>query len=186
MYIIDRTIVPGEASERTAAPLQLVEQTPIAPAAIVRAGSTEPEERHHDQECDPNFGPKSPPSQLPLDNARQVSGHHKRDDTEGLVDASEPGETRAFLDKDRSKDGSSHDAKLLAAWWTEVAALAGATAALIAIVTTLARYNNKEQPNWKGAINLNTLIAILSTLMRACMVVVAEEGILSMPSRALC
>jgi hypothetical protein len=45
--------------------------------------------------------------------------------TGGIVDPSELGETRAFLDEDRSNDGSSHDtktrikvsrAKLLAAW----------------------------------------------------------------------
>jgi hypothetical protein len=125
MYIIDGTIVHEEASECTTAPLQLVKQTPIAPAAIVRAGYREPEGTHHYQECDPNPGPKSPQSQLSLDSARQVNRHHEQDDTEGIVDPSEPGETRAFLDEDRSHDGSSHDtktrikvsrAKLLAAW----------------------------------------------------------------------
>ncbi|KAI4685087.1 hypothetical protein J4E81_008899 [Alternaria sp. BMP 2799] len=38
-------------------------------------------------------------------------------------------------------------------------------------------YNNKQQPEWKYKINLNTIIAILSTLMRACLVFVAEEVI---------
>jgi hypothetical protein len=125
MYTIDRTDAPGKASERTTAPLQPVEQTLIAPAAIVRAGSTEPGEIHDHQKCDPNLGAPSPPSQLPLDNARPVSGHHEQDNTGGIVDPSEPNETRAFLDEDRSNDGSSHDtktrikvsrAKLLAAW----------------------------------------------------------------------
>jgi hypothetical protein len=80
MYTIDRTDAPGKASERTTAPLQPVEQTLIAPAAIVRAGSTEPGETHDHKKCDPNLGAPSPPSQLPLDNARPVSGHHERDD----------------------------------------------------------------------------------------------------------
>jgi hypothetical protein len=65
---------------------------------------------------------------------------------------------------------------LLKTWWFELASLTVAMAALIAIAITLAEYNNKEQPTWKFSLNLNTLIAILATLLRACMVVVAEEG----------
>lgn len=65
---------------------------------------------------------------------------------------------------------------LLTAWWREVVSLAIATAAFIAIIVTMVKYNKKEQPTWKHAINLNTLIAILSTLLRACMVLVIEEG----------
>jgi hypothetical protein len=64
----------------------------------------------------------------------------------------------------------------LATWWTEVVALTLAIGALIAIVVTMTEYHDKQQPEWKYKINLNTLIAILSTLMRACLVVVAEEG----------
>lgn len=59
---------------------------------------------------------------------------------------------------------------------TETASLVIATAAFIAIIVTMVEYNGKEQPAWKYAINLNTLIAILSTLLRACMVIVTEEG----------
>jgi hypothetical protein len=40
----------------------------------------------------------------------------------------------------------------------------------------MVEYNEKEQPAWKYAINLNTLIAVLSILFRACMVLVTEEG----------
>ena len=65
---------------------------------------------------------------------------------------------------------------LLTTWWTETASLVIATAAFIAIIVTMVEYNGKEQPAWKYAINLNILIAILSTLLRACMVIVTEEG----------
>lgn len=65
---------------------------------------------------------------------------------------------------------------LLKTWWIELLSLVAAIAALTAIVATLAKYNKKEQPAWRFAINLNTLIAILSTILRACMAVVAEEG----------
>jgi predicted component of type VI protein secretion system len=61
-------------------------------------------------------------------------------------------------------------------WWLEAVSLALAIAALSAIVGIMAEYHDKQQPEWKYRINLNTVIAILSTLMRACVVVVAEEG----------
>jgi hypothetical protein len=51
-----------------------------------------------------------------------------------------------------------------------------ATGAFLAIVTILAVYDNEEQPAWKYSLNLNTLVAILSTLMRASLVVIVEEG----------
>ncbi|EUC47687.1 hypothetical protein COCMIDRAFT_34755 [Bipolaris oryzae ATCC 44560] len=41
----------------------------------------------------------------------------------------------------------------------------------------MAKYNDKEQPEWRYSINLNTIIAVLATVLRSCMVVVAEEVI---------
>jgi hypothetical protein len=69
---------------------------------------------------------------------------------------------------------------LLTAWWPEIVSLAIATAAFIAIIITMVKYNKMEQPTWEHTINLNTLIAILATLFRACMVLVIEEGKMSM------
>jgi Protein of unknown function (DUF3176) len=40
----------------------------------------------------------------------------------------------------------------------------------------LAMYNGQEQPAWKYSLNLSTLAAILSTLLRVAIVVIAEEG----------
>jgi hypothetical protein len=51
-----------------------------------------------------------------------------------------------------------------------------AIGAFLAIVTILAVYNNEEQPAWKYSLNINTLVAILSTLLRASLVVIVEEG----------
>jgi hypothetical protein len=65
---------------------------------------------------------------------------------------------------------------LFFAWWLELASLLLAIAAFIAIAITLYKYNQQEQPAWRYSINLNTLVAILSTVLRACMVVVVEEG----------
>ncbi|EMD89921.1 hypothetical protein COCC4DRAFT_68261 [Bipolaris maydis ATCC 48331] len=47
----------------------------------------------------------------------------------------------------------------------------------MAIVITMAKYNDREQPEWRYSINLNTIIAVLATVLRSCMVVVAEEVI---------
>jgi hypothetical protein len=97
----------------------------------------------------------------------------------------EPGETHAFLSKNHSNTRTTgqpiakdkhNSASVLTTWWFELASLAASIAALIAIVITMAEYDNKEQPQWKYSINLNTLIAVLATMLRACMVVVAEEG----------
>ncbi|EUC38784.1 hypothetical protein COCCADRAFT_32149 [Bipolaris zeicola 26-R-13] len=41
----------------------------------------------------------------------------------------------------------------------------------------MAKYNDKEQPEWRYSINLNTVIAVLATILRSCMVVVTEEVI---------
>lgn len=61
--------------------------------------------------------------------------------------------------------------------------LVGASA-LAAIIGTLAWFSSKEQPTWKHSINLNTLIAILSTILRVCLLYGVEEGIprMSYPS----
>ncbi|KAJ8106623.1 hypothetical protein OPT61_g9414 [Boeremia exigua] len=58
-------------------------------------------------------------------------------------------------------------ADLLATWWIEIVSLLTAIGALAAIVAIIAVYDGKEQPAWKYAINLNILIAVLSTLLRA-------------------
>jgi hypothetical protein len=72
----------------------------------------------------------------------------------------------ALTEQEQTGDKYNHPA-LFKAWWFEIASLIVAIAALVAIVVTLAEYDKKEQPGWKHTINLNTLIAILSTLLRA-------------------
>jgi hypothetical protein len=94
-------------------------------------------------------------------------------------------ESQAFLvaapdDTSSNKRGSSQYPRrrvpLLAAWWFEILSLLVAIGALVAIAVTLIRFNQKEQPAWKYRLNLNTLIAILSTLLRVCMLFGVEEG----------
>ncbi|KAF2133089.1 hypothetical protein P153DRAFT_271492, partial [Dothidotthia symphoricarpi CBS 119687] len=63
------------------------------------------------------------------------------------------------------------------AWWSEILSLLLSMGALVAIIITLVMFNGKEQPAWKYSINLNTLIAILSTFLRVCMLFGVEETI---------
>jgi len=88
---------------------------------------------------------------------------------ETMPSVSELEETHAFLHDERSlsspeqlKERDKSSPSLLTTWWVEILSLIAATAALIAIAVTLAKYDTKEQPTWRFAINLNTLIAILS------------------------
>jgi hypothetical protein len=185
MYTTNKTSVPQEnvALGATSAPPIMTEQTPST--IVGQARSATPRAMQHDPEKDSNIGPSYSLSQLSIETGRLVTEHHEGNDAVDVVDPPEQGETRAFLHEHQLQASPMDQAKardngpliaLLAAWWMESASLATAIAALIAIVVMLAQYNNKEQPTWKRAINLNTLVAILSTLMRACLVVVAEQG----------
>lgn len=66
--------------------------------------------------------------------------------------------------------------RLIVAWWQEILCFTFAAVAFAAIAVILAKYNGQEQPDWKYSLNLSTLVAILSTLLRASMVVVVEES----------
>lgn len=66
--------------------------------------------------------------------------------------------------------------RLASAWWQEIISFLFATVLFVVIAAILAKYNGQEQPESKYSLNLSTLVAILSTLMRASLVVVVEEG----------
>lgn len=93
--------------------------------------------------------------------------------------AGEPEEIHGFIqgpsDPDVAKTKGNR-LSLLTTWWPEIVSLAIAMAALLAIMITMVKYNKKEQPTWKHAINLNAFVAFLATLLRACVVLVVEEG----------
>jgi hypothetical protein len=52
----------------------------------------------------------------------------------------------------------------------------GALLLLCAIVGLLVGYHDTKQPVWKYSINLNSLVALLSTLFKALMMVAVAEG----------
>ncbi|KAI9776888.1 MAG: hypothetical protein M1839_009336 [Geoglossum umbratile] len=65
----------------------------------------------------------------------------------------------------------------LTRWNWEISSLLVAIALLISIFATLAKYNGEKQPAWRYDINLNSLIAVLSTVLRAMVVVIVTEVI---------
>lgn len=51
-----------------------------------------------------------------------------------------------------------------------------AIAVLVGIIVVLFKYDGIKQPEWPYQITLNTLIAIMSTILRALLIVVAASG----------
>jgi hypothetical protein len=169
--------------ERTISPIENIVSTPSHNQGV-QLDSTEQREVSSDP-VDVNSLPSPTTSYTSTDNGRPLPGYHERIGIEETSGIAEPGENHPFLHENHTHATSTEQTKtkakgntvkLLKTWWLEVVSLIIAVSALIAIVATVAKYNNKQQPAWKYAINLNTLVAILSTLMRACMVAVAEEG----------
>lgn len=62
------------------------------------------------------------------------------------------------------------------AWFTNVAGLLFAAAILIAIVVILRNYDGKLQPNWDYSLNLNSLVAILTTVLRTSLMDTVSDG----------
>ncbi|KAI0131841.1 hypothetical protein BJ170DRAFT_222673 [Xylariales sp. AK1849] len=60
-------------------------------------------------------------------------------------------------------------------WSWEVLSLAVAIGLVAATVAILAHFDRQELPEWPFSINLNTLIALLSTILRAAMLVAVAE-----------
>lgn len=64
----------------------------------------------------------------------------------------------------------------LRSWWAELALSALATAILVAIISLLANFHGKPQPSWTFGLNLNSLVALMATLLRSSILMVVEEG----------
>lgn len=65
---------------------------------------------------------------------------------------------------------------VLRAWWKEWVLVLVAIGILAAITIILRLFNDQPQPNWNQSLNLNTMIAVLATLLRSSLVTVVEEG----------
>lgn len=61
-------------------------------------------------------------------------------------------------------------------WAWEAAGIFVSAALIISIVTVLRKYNGRQQPSWKY-ISLNSLVAWLSTLSKACLLFAVSNGL---------
>lgn len=66
---------------------------------------------------------------------------------------------------------------LLLGFSSDIGGLLSAFSILVAITITLGIFNGKPEPEWKLSINLNSLVALLATILRASMLTVVSEGL---------
>ncbi|OAL52627.1 hypothetical protein IQ07DRAFT_678572 [Pyrenochaeta sp. DS3sAY3a] len=64
---------------------------------------------------------------------------------------------------------------VLKTWWQEWSLLLVSVGLLVAITSILRHYHQQPQPSWKLGLSLNSLIAVLATLLRSSIVTVVEE-----------
>lgn len=69
----------------------------------------------------------------------------------------------------------SHNRHVLRYWLWELFSLVIALGLFAAIVTVLLKYDGEQLPSWPYSINLNTLIALMSTVLRASLAVIVAE-----------
>lgn len=66
-------------------------------------------------------------------------------------------------------------------WTFEFVALFFSVAAFVVMVILLVVIHEKPQPEWAYGVSINSLIAVLTTLLRAAMVFILAEGIMFPP-----
>ncbi|WQF76703.1 hypothetical protein CDEST_01717 [Colletotrichum destructivum] len=77
----------------------------------------------------------------------------------------------------RQQINMQHSYRVLHTWIWELLSVALAIGLLIAIAALLALHDGKPAPDWGAHINLNALLAFLSTILRAMLVVVVSQVI---------
>lgn len=101
-------------------------------------------------------------------NELRISSTSARSATETVADEVENHKSQAYLPL--SRPGT------LRAWAPEVLALVVSTAAFVVIVVILCKLDGEVQPNLPYDLNVNTLIAIFSVMLRATLLFVIAEG----------
>ncbi|KAI3533757.1 hypothetical protein CSPX01_12527 [Colletotrichum filicis] len=111
------------------------------------------------------------------------SEEESRDEINGLSSASPKGIDEGGLNR-AEKNGLLHQplgrVSTLKQWNLEFTALLTSVFAFVVMVILLVFSNGKPQPAWAYNVSINTLVAILTTLLRAAMLfVLSEDGISS-------
>ncbi|KAF0328635.1 hypothetical protein GQ607_004047 [Colletotrichum asianum] len=95
--------------------------------------------------------------------------------SDGLYGNSDPQDV-GFKQTKAATDKSTTKMAILWVWRFDFLALLISCAAFAAIAALLGVYNERAQPEFAYNININTLIAILSTVLKATLVFVVAEG----------
>ena len=66
---------------------------------------------------------------------------------------------------------------ILREWWSEIAMSAFSIFLFLAIVSLLGTYNNQPAPSWSFHLNVNSMVAILSTLLRSSLLMILGQGL---------
>lgn len=77
---------------------------------------------------------------------------------------------------EKSIFGGSLRGSLVDFWWQEMIAIAVMLLSLGAIILILALYDNEPLPHWPLKININSLVSIFNTIMKATMLAILAAG----------
>ena len=66
---------------------------------------------------------------------------------------------------------------ILKGWWLEIAMLASSILLFTAIVIILQIYDNHPTPSWSFHLNVNSLVAFLSTFLRSSLFMILGQGL---------
>lgn len=82
------------------------------------------------------------------------------------------------FDGSSSRNPTSRSSKRLWLGFSpDIARILASLAILISITVVLVKYNGRPEPSWKFSINMNSLIALLTSIFRASMLTVVSEGL---------
>jgi uncharacterized protein DUF3176 len=77
-----------------------------------------------------------------------------------------------------SPNNKSKTKSIFKEWWSEIGMLVLSMVLPFAIIILLKKYDNHPVPSWAFSwLNVNSMVAILSTLMRSCLFIVLEQGL---------
>lgn len=121
--------------------------------------------------------PDDPPSELP--SPKPLPNEHRT----SLLECSEPTEqaTHHWTSKS-SRSPQTRTATIIRGLFYELVSLVVATASFFGLLVLLKAYDNKSEPKWSFVpwtqrITLNTMVSIVSTVFRSCILFPVATGI---------
>lgn len=117
------------------------------------------------------------PADNPFDDSSRT---HGRDVYNPVINPQENPlvkEDEAYGQKRIFTEPSLYNRYVTDSWGLEIAGWLAATLMLAVLVALLGKYNNHALSEWKSRLSLNTIIAVLSQLIQACLLLPIAKGI---------